>query len=331
MFYKEDKGGQILQEGINEAGAFSSWIASGDVVLQPRRSRPSRSTSTTRCSASSGSATSPGPPATTARAGSCSAAPPGARRSTARGSSTRTATRHLLSSTIPNCVSYDPTYGYEVAVIVHEGLRRMVGEQEDVFYYLTLMNENYPHPAMPEGAEEGILRGIHRICSAEGARRPAARARARSCARSRPPRSCCARTSASTPASGASPASPSSRATAWRPSAGTCCTRASSARVPYVAQRAPRRARRRGHGLHARVRRADPRRTSPARTRCSAPTATGAATGAGCCASSSRSTAATSTLAALRAVARAGPTRSTAQEAIESYEIDAEVAPPWRR
>jgi pyruvate dehydrogenase E1 component len=70
---------------------------------------------------------------------------------------------HLLSSTIPNCVSYDPTYGYEVAVIVQEGLRRMVAEQEDVFYYLTLMNENYPHPAMPEGAEEGILKGIHRI------------------------------------------------------------------------------------------------------------------------------------------------------------------------
>ena len=70
---------------------------------------------------------------------------------------------HVMSSVIPNCVSYDPTYGYEVAVIVQEGLRRMVAEQEDVFYYLTLMNENYPHPAMPEGAEEGILKGIHRI------------------------------------------------------------------------------------------------------------------------------------------------------------------------
>ena len=82
---------------------------------------------------------------------------------------------HLLSSTIPNCVSYDPTYGYEVAVIVREGLRRMVAEQEDVFYYLTLMNENYPHPAMPEGAEEGILRGIHRIAGDGDGRRPAAR------------------------------------------------------------------------------------------------------------------------------------------------------------
>jgi pyruvate dehydrogenase E1 component len=76
---------------------------------------------------------------------------------------------HILSSVIPNCVSYDPTYGYEVAVIVREGLRRMLGEQEDVFYYLTLLNENYPHPPMPEGAEEGILQGMYRLRAAERA------------------------------------------------------------------------------------------------------------------------------------------------------------------
>ena len=70
---------------------------------------------------------------------------------------------HLLASTIPNCVAYDPAYAYELAVIVHEGLRRMVAEQEDVFYYLTVMNENYPHPTLAEGSEEGILRGMHRI------------------------------------------------------------------------------------------------------------------------------------------------------------------------
>ncbi len=70
---------------------------------------------------------------------------------------------HVLFSVVPNIRAYDPSYGYEVAVIVHEGLRRMVVEQEDVFYYLTLMNENYTHPALPEGAEEGILRGMHRI------------------------------------------------------------------------------------------------------------------------------------------------------------------------
>ena len=66
---------------------------------------------------------------------------------------------HLLASTIPNCRAYDPTYAYELAVIVHEGLRRMFQEQQNVFYYVTVMNENYPHPAMPEGVQDGIVRG----------------------------------------------------------------------------------------------------------------------------------------------------------------------------
>jgi pyruvate dehydrogenase E1 component len=70
---------------------------------------------------------------------------------------------HVLASVIPNCVAYDPTYAYEVAVIVRDGLRRMLTEQEDVFYYLTVMNENYVHPPLPEGAEEGILRGLHPV------------------------------------------------------------------------------------------------------------------------------------------------------------------------
>jgi pyruvate dehydrogenase E1 component len=68
---------------------------------------------------------------------------------------------HVLSSVIPNCISYDPTYGYEVAVIIQDGLRRMVTNQEDVYYYITLMNENYEHPAMPQGAEQGILKGMY--------------------------------------------------------------------------------------------------------------------------------------------------------------------------
>jgi pyruvate dehydrogenase E1 component len=69
----------------------------------------------------------------------------------------------VLSSVIPNCVSYDPTFAYEVAVIVQDGLRRMMQEQEDVFFYITLMNENYPHPGLPEGAREGILKGMYRL------------------------------------------------------------------------------------------------------------------------------------------------------------------------
>ena len=74
---------------------------------------------------------------------------------------------HLLSATIPNCVSYDPTFGYELAVIIQEGLRRMVQNQEDVYYYITLMNENYSHPAMPKGAEEGILKGMYQFAKSK--------------------------------------------------------------------------------------------------------------------------------------------------------------------
>ena len=69
---------------------------------------------------------------------------------------------HLISATIPNCVSYDPTYAHEVAVIVQDGLRRMFTEQEDVFYYLTLMNENYPHPGLPEDRRDEVIEGIKR-------------------------------------------------------------------------------------------------------------------------------------------------------------------------
>jgi pyruvate dehydrogenase E1 component len=68
---------------------------------------------------------------------------------------------HLLASTVPNCVSYDPTFAYELAVIIQDGLRRMYEAQEDVYYYITVMNENYAHPPMPEGAEKGILRGMY--------------------------------------------------------------------------------------------------------------------------------------------------------------------------
>ncbi len=68
---------------------------------------------------------------------------------------------HVLSSVIPNCVSYDPTYAYELAVIIQDGLRRMYAEQEDIYYYITLLNENYPNPALPEGNEAGILKGLY--------------------------------------------------------------------------------------------------------------------------------------------------------------------------
>ena len=79
---------------------------------------------------------------------------------------------HVLASTIPVCVSYDPTFAYEVVVIIHDGLRRMLQDQEDVFYYITLMNENYPHPAMPAGSEEGIVKGMYLLKEGAKAKGP---------------------------------------------------------------------------------------------------------------------------------------------------------------
>jgi len=76
---------------------------------------------------------------------------------------------HILSSVIPNCISYDPTFSYEVAVILQEGLRRMYGQQDDVYYYVTVMNENYAHPGMPEGAAPGIIKGMYLFQSGSGA------------------------------------------------------------------------------------------------------------------------------------------------------------------
>lgn len=73
---------------------------------------------------------------------------------------------HLSAATIPNCISYDPTFAYEIAVIIHDGLRRMFVEQHDVFYYITVMNENYTHPALPAGAEQGILKGMYLLSEA---------------------------------------------------------------------------------------------------------------------------------------------------------------------
>jgi pyruvate dehydrogenase E1 component len=169
MFYREDKAGQILQEGINEPGAFSSWIAAatsyanhgvqmipfyiyysmfgfqrvGDLAWAAGDSRA-------RGFLLGGTA--------------------GRTTLNGEGLQHEDGHSHIQASLIPNCVAYDPTYAYELAVIVQDGLRRMNAEQEDVFFYITLMNENYPHPAMPEGAEEGILRGLHKIREADGAK-----------------------------------------------------------------------------------------------------------------------------------------------------------------
>ena len=160
MYYREDKQGQILEEGINEAGALCSWIAAstaysnhginmvpfyvfysmfgfqrvGDFIWAAGDSQ--------------------------ARGFLIGAT---AGRTTLAGEGLQHQDGHsqLVATTVPNCVAYDPTFAYELAVIVHDGMRRMYQERERVFFYITCMNENYPHPPMPAGVEQGILNGMY--------------------------------------------------------------------------------------------------------------------------------------------------------------------------
>ena len=172
MYYREEKNGQILQEGITEAGAISSWIAAATAY------------------ANHGQAMIPfyiyysmfG----FQRVGDFiwAAGDMQARGFLLGGTAGRTTLAgeglqhqdghsHLAASTVPNCISYDPTFAYELAVIVQDGMRRMYTDKENVFYYITVMNENYPQPALPEGAEEGIRRGIYKLADAgDGSGRP---------------------------------------------------------------------------------------------------------------------------------------------------------------
>jgi pyruvate dehydrogenase E1 component len=180
MFYKEDRTGQLLQEGITEPGAMSSWIAAatsysnndcpmipfyiyysmfgfqrvGDLAWAAGDSRA-------RGFLVGGTA--------------------GRTTLNGEGLQHEDGHSHVLSSVIPNCVSYDPTFAYEIAVIVQDGLRRMYADQDDVFYYLTVMNENYQHPAMPEGdgVAEGILKGMYLFREGAPARKGRGRAKPR--------------------------------------------------------------------------------------------------------------------------------------------------------
>jgi len=162
LYYREAKDGQILEEGITEAGALSSWLAAatsysshgtpmlpfyiyysifgfqrvGDLIWAAADSRA-------RGFLVGGTA------GRTTLAG--------------EGLQHQDGSSHLAASAVPNCRAYDPCFGYELAAIVCDGARRMLEAREDVFYYVTVGNENYPHPAMPEGAEEGILRGMYRL------------------------------------------------------------------------------------------------------------------------------------------------------------------------
>ncbi|HET9041863.1 MAG TPA: pyruvate dehydrogenase (acetyl-transferring), homodimeric type, partial [Burkholderiales bacterium] len=164
MYYREDKAGQILEEGINEAGAFSSWIAAAtsysvnNVVMVPFYVFYSMF-GLQRIGDLAWAA------ADQRARGFVLGATAGRTTLNGEGLQHEDGHSHILSSVIPNCISYDPTFGFELAVIIHDGLRRMVTNQEDVFYYVTLMNENYAHPGIAEPADknvkDGVLKGMY--------------------------------------------------------------------------------------------------------------------------------------------------------------------------
>jgi pyruvate dehydrogenase E1 component len=169
MFYREDKQGQILEEGINEAGSLCSWLAAATAYSNHGVSMVpfyiyysmfgfqrvgdfiwAAGDSQARGFLIGGTAG----------------------RTTLAGEGLQHQDGHsqLVATTVPNCVAYDPTYAYELAVIVQDGMRRMYQEQENIFYYITCMNENYAHPAMPPGAAEGILNGMYLLQTGGGAK-----------------------------------------------------------------------------------------------------------------------------------------------------------------
>jgi pyruvate dehydrogenase E1 component len=160
MYYREDKAGQILQEGINEAGGMCSWIAAATSYSTNNRVMIPFYTFYSMFGMQ--------------RVGDLVwlAGDIRARGFLMGGTAGRTTLNgeglqhedghsHIIAATIPNCVPYDPTYGHEVAVIIQNGLHRMVEQQEDVFYYITIMNENYEQPGLKPGTEEGILKGMY--------------------------------------------------------------------------------------------------------------------------------------------------------------------------
>ncbi|MCE1244922.1 pyruvate dehydrogenase (acetyl-transferring), homodimeric type [Oryzomicrobium sp.] len=162
MFYKESKDGQILQEGINELGAMADWVAAGTsysthgVQMIPFYifySMFGLQRTMDLCWAAADQRTR----------GFLLGGTSGRTTLNGEGLQHEDGHSHVLSAVIPNCVSYDPTFSYEVAVIVQDGLRRMVQEQEDVYYYVTVLNENYEHPEMPEGSQQDILKGMYQL------------------------------------------------------------------------------------------------------------------------------------------------------------------------
>lgn len=160
MYYKEEKEGRILEEGINEAGAFSAWLSAATAYSTYNKAMVPfyifySMFGFQRVGDLSWAA------------GDCQAqgfligATAGRTTLNGEGLQHQDGHSHILANTIPNCVTYDPTFAYELAVIIRDGLKRMYHDHERVFYYITVMNENYEQPPMPKGSEEGIIKGLY--------------------------------------------------------------------------------------------------------------------------------------------------------------------------
>jgi pyruvate dehydrogenase E1 component len=166
MYYKESEDGQVLEEGINEAGAFSSWLG-----LATSYSHSKVSMIPFYIFYSMFGFQRIGDLAWAAgdiqARGFLIGATAGRTTLNGEGLQHQDGHSHLVASTIPNCRSYDPAFGYELAVIIQDGIRRMYEAGESCFYYITTMNENYHHPALPEGAEEGIIKGMYKLEESE--------------------------------------------------------------------------------------------------------------------------------------------------------------------
>lgn len=167
MFYKESKNGQVLQEGISEAGAMSSWIAAGTayanygVAMIPffiYYSMFGFQRIGDLCFAAGDMRAK----------GFLLGGTSGRTTLNGEGLQHEDGHSHQISATVPNCISYDPTFSYEVAVIIQSGLQRMYGDDEDVYFYITLLNENYQHPEMPAGIESDILKGMYALKQSKG-------------------------------------------------------------------------------------------------------------------------------------------------------------------
>ena len=166
MYYKEDKKGQILEEGINEAGAFSAWLAAATSYSNHRYTMIPfyiyysmfgfQRVMDLAWAAGDSQAR-----------GFLLGATAGRTTLNGEGLQHQDGHSHLMANMIPNCRSYDPTYAYELTIILQDGMKRMYEDKENCFYYITLMNENYSHPEMPVGCEEGVIKGMYKLSEAQ--------------------------------------------------------------------------------------------------------------------------------------------------------------------